>query len=393
MRILHIVGTISPHAGGPTEAIKMLIRHAPAGTHSEVATLDDPDALFLGELPFSVHALGSRSGSWYSPRLGPWLRAHRDRFDGAIVHGLWEYTGLAARRAFAGHLPFAIFAHGMLDPYFKDAFPNKHRKKWLYWLASEHWNLRAAHRVLFTTELERNLASESFFLHQWQSAVVPLGAEAPPAHSEATRKAFFTHCPEVEGKRFLLFLGRINHKKGCDLLVQAFAEQAAAAPDLHLVMAGPDPDGWQPALQAIAFAAGCGHRVHWPGMLRGSAKWGAFAASEAFILPSHQENFGIAAVEAIASGKPVLLSRPVNLAPDLVEAGCALSEGDTLKGTKRLIARWLALPAETRGAMGERGRALFARRFQMERNTRAILQTLQVAPAETAVSAPALEAR
>ena len=120
----------------------MIIRYRPPGYEAEVATLDSPDAPFLGEFPFQVHALGNRRKSWYSPRLVPWLRSNRDRFDGIIVHGLWEFTGLAALLAMAGHKPFLVFTHGMLDPYFKRRYPLKHLKKWVYWLLAQYWVLR-----------------------------------------------------------------------------------------------------------------------------------------------------------------------------------------------------------------------------------------------------------
>lgn len=393
MRVLHVVGTISPDAGGPTEAIRMLIHHAPAHYRSEVATLDSPQAPFLAELPFPVHALGALKGGWYSSGLGTWLRANRDRFDGVVVHGLWEYTGMAVRRALAGQVPYVVFAHGMLDPYFKRRFPNKHRKKWLYWVVSEYWNLRGADRVLFTTELERELAAQSFWLRQWRSLVVPLGSETPPANTAGLADAFLDRCPAVQGKRFLLFLGRFHPKKGCDLLVRAFSAVADAAPDVHLVMAGPDPDGWSDELQRMVTQAGLADRVHWPGMLRGDEKWGAFSACDAFILPSHQENFGIAAVEAIASGRPALLTYPVNLAPELVKAGCALSEPDTLQGITSLLQRWLALSVDEQQHMGNTARAVYAQRFGMERNTRAVLEALRPASATPGLSAAAWEPR
>lgn len=374
MRILHIVGTINPAAGGPSEAIRMLIRYAPDGYTAELATLDDPAAPFLSDLPFPVHALGGSRKRWYSPRFVPWLRANQGHFDGVIVHGLWEYTGLGAMLAFAGRIPYVVFAHGMLDPWFRRTFPAKHAKKWLYWLPAEYWVLRRAHRVLFTTALERDLAEQSFGLHRWRSLVVPLGSEPPPAAFHELVRAFHQHCPDLAGKRFLLFLGRIHPKKGCDLLTHAFAETAAAYPDLHLVMAGPDPSSWRAELEVPLARAGVADRVHWPGMLRGEAKWGALAACEAFILPSHQENFGIAAVEALASGKPVLLADPVNIAPDVKAAGCALVQPDTLEGTRKLLQGWLALPAEQRRAMSCRALATFQQCYDMRRNTEAILR-------------------
>ena len=267
MRILHIVGSIDPAAGGPTEAIRMLVRYAPEGYTAELATLNDPAEPFLRDLPFPVHALGRTRKSWYAPRLLPWLRANRHRFDGVVVHGLWEYTGLAALLAFRGKLPYVVFPHGMLDPWFKRAFPNKHRKKWLYWLSAEYWVLRGAYRVLFTTALERDLAEESFFLRRWEPMVVALGAEPPPADRRTLLNAFHARCPELAGSRFVLFLGRIHLKKGCDLLVRAFAEVAETDPELHLVMAGPDPSRWQEELKAGIAGLGGANCVHWPGML------------------------------------------------------------------------------------------------------------------------------
>lgn len=382
MRILHIVGTVSPAAGGPTEVIKMLIRYAPPGYTAELATLDDPAAPFLRELPFPVHALGSARKRWFRPALLRWLRKNRDRFDGVVVHGLWEFTGLAALLATDKMSGYVVFTHGMLDPYFKRIFPAKHAKKWLYWLPAEYWVLRRARRVLFTTAVERDLAAESFWLHRWTPMVAPIGSEPPPADARSLLEAFHAACPEVAGRRFLLFLGRINEKKGCDLLVRAFAELSAAHPDLHLVMAGPDPGGWRQRLETMATDCNCADRVHWPGMLLGEAKWGAFAACEAFVLPSHQENFGVAVVEALASGRAVLLTRPVNIAQDLEADGCALVEPDTQQGVTRLLARWLALSSAEQTAMARRGRDTFQRRYDMRRNAEAILRVFE-SPSES----------
>jgi glycosyltransferase involved in cell wall biosynthesis len=391
MKILHIVGTIDPAAGGPSEAIRMLIRYAPECYTSELATLDDPAAPFLRDLSFPVHALGGPKKRWHSSRFLPWLRLNRERFDGVIVHGLWEYTGLGAMRAFSGHTPYVVFAHGMLDPWFKRTFPAKHLKKWLYWLPFEYWVLRRAHRVLFTTALERDLAAQSFWMHRWRPMVVPLGSERAPAARETLLQAFDQRCPELRGKRFLLFLGRIHPKKGCDLLTEAFAELAPLHPDLHLLMAGPDPGNWRAQLEPALAAAGVADRVHWPGMLQGNAKWGAFAACEAFVLPSHQENFGIAAVEALASAKPVLLAHPVNIAPDVERAGCALVEADTLEGTRALLTRWLALSPAERHAMSDRALATFEQHYDMRHNAEAILKVFEQPSAGT--EAPVSEPR
>lgn len=393
MRILHIVGTVSPAAGGPTEVIRMLVRYAPPGYSSELATLDDPAASFLRELPFPVHALGGPQKRWFRPALVRWLRKNRGRFDGVIVHGLWEFTGLAARLTVAKRPGYVVFTHGMLDPYFKRAFPAKHLKKWIYWIPAEYWVLRGARKVLFTTAAERDLAAQSFWLHNWNPMVVPIGAEAPPPDTSALLAAFQAACPEVAGRRFLLFLGRINEKKGCDLLVRAFAELSAMQPDLHLVMAGPDPSHWRERLEALTADCNCADRIHWPGLLLGDAKWGAFAACEAFVLPSHQENFGVAVVEALASGRPVLLTHPVNIAQDLETDGCAFVEEDTQQGITRLLARWLATTPAQRAEMAQLARESFERRYDMRRNAEAILRVFENPDGVQPEATPLTEAR
>ncbi len=159
-------------------------------------------------------------------------------------------------------------------------------------------------------------------------------------------------------------------------------------------MAGPDPGHWRERLEAIAAELGCADRIHWPGMLLGDAKWGAFAACEAFVLPSHQENFGVAVVEALASGRPVLLTDPVNISQDLAADGCALVEPDTQEGVRRLLTRWLALSPEQRAEMAERARESFVRRYDMRRNAEAILRVFEdPGTAQPSHASPLPEAR
>ena len=369
MRVLHIIGTLNPTSGGPAAALSMLIEFSRAGHMSEAVTLDDPASSFLNHLAFPVTALGpTRTKFGYSPRLVPWLRDNTSRFDAIVVHGLWQYCGIAAWRAFSGNLPYFVFAHGMLDPYFKRAFPFKHLKKWAYWIAAEFWVLRSASNVLFTCAEEERLARESFWLHSWSPAVVPYGSRTPDLDLTDSAMDFHERFPHLKGRRYLLFLGRIDPKKGCDLLIKAFIAVAASDPQLDLVMAGPDETRWRPQLEESLQSAGLSHRVHWTGMLGGSQKWGAFATSEAFILPSHQENFGIAVAEALSCGLPALLSDKVNIAPQIMADHAGLMETDTLQGTTNLLLRWMKMSQTERERMGVNALACFQLRFDMKVN-------------------------
>ena len=382
IRILHIIGTLNPAAGGPSESVRVLLSFGPIGYTGEVVTLDSPEQPYSDDIPFPVHALGPINTVYgYTRKLLPWLIANRDRFDGVVVNGLWQYCGLAAWLALRGRKPYVVFTHGMLDPYFKHRFPRKHMKKWAYWLLAEYWILRGAYRVLFTTNEESRLAEQSFWLHRWKGFVVPYGASRPPGEGAVLREAFYSECPEMRGRRFLLYLGRIHPKKGCDLLIRAFVKLAASDPDLHLMMAGPDFEDWSETLREVVVEAGLSERVHWPGMLRGEVKWGSFFASEAFILPSHQENFGIAVAEALGCGRAVLLADKINIAREIADGGAGLMELDTQEGTDHLIRRWIAMPAEQREAMHRQALATFNAHYDMRKNAVTIIRLFEGAVA------------
>jgi glycosyltransferase involved in cell wall biosynthesis len=367
MRLLHVIHGLSPSDGGPPENLRQLARaFKEVGVEIEVLSQDPPDASYLARYPFRIYPIGRPLTSYgYSRKLLAWLKAHAREYDGVVVEGLWQFNGYAVHSALAGKAPYLVFTHGMLDPWFQSTYPFKHIKKYIYWFLIQYAVLRDAFRVVFTTEREEQLATISFRPHAWKSVVVPLGTNRPEGDPSQQQATFHSACPGVRGRRFLLFLGRIHEKKGCDLLIEAFARVAAEVPDLDIVMAGPDQVGLRAKLEQMAGSRGIGARIHWPGMLEGDAKWGAFHASEAFILPSHQENFGIAIAEAIACGKPVLISDKINIWHYVTEDGVGFVEQDTIDGTERLLRSWLALTSGEKQCMASRTDASFEKRFSM----------------------------
>jgi glycosyltransferase involved in cell wall biosynthesis len=373
------------------------------GEGIEVVCGDNPDETFLTSIACPVHALGpSYLGRFgFSPRLWTWLHRNAHRFDGIVMNGIWTFPDLAVRSAARrAQKPYGIFAHGALDPWFNRTYPLKHLKKILYW-PFQYAVLRDARAVFFTSGTERDLAKTSFRPNRWNSVVVPIGINDPeerrkkPEVSRADgverRKlhrgdpaeqiaAFYSMLPELRGRPYLLFLGRIHEKKGCDLLLRAFARTAASHPEADLVIAGPDQAGLKLRLQRMAEKLGIASRVHWPGMIGGDIKWGALRASDAFVLPSHQENFGVAVIESLAVGRPVLISNQVNIWPDIEADGVGLVEEDTLEGTERLLRRWFNLPPAERAAMATRARASFIKRYAMKRA--AVVINRQFSPSE-----------
>ncbi len=381
MKVLRVISSINPQGGGPIEGVKQL--QGPLeqlGVDVEIVCCDAPDAPWLAAsgLPV-VHALGPAKSSYaYAPRLLPWLRENASRFDAVIVNGIWQYHGMAVRKALAGTgVPYFVFTHGMLDPWFKHTYPLKHLKKWLYWPWGEYRVLRDARAVIFTCEEERLLARQSFWLYRANEAVTAYGTSSPPANGDELAQRFLEANTHLRDKRIVLFLSRIHEKKGCDLLLDAFAKVAASDQRLHLVMAGPDQTGWTATLRVQAEKLGIADRISWPGMLQGDDKWGAFYAAEVFCLPSHQENFGIVVAEALACGKPVLISNKVNIWREIEADQAGFIDDDTVDGTVRNLQRWLALNADGYAESSARARQCFMSRFHIRRAAERLVEIIQ----------------
>jgi glycosyltransferase involved in cell wall biosynthesis len=378
MRILHTVRSVNPEGGGVIETVKQFSRVLEQQGHDvTIASLDGPDDAWVKNCPHRVEALGpSRSNYGRSPHFVPWLRKNAAVFDAVIVNGLWQYSSFGVWKALRGSgRRYFVFPHGMLDPWFKRTYPLKHAKKWLYWPWAEYRVLRDAEAVLFTCEQERRLARESFWLYRAHERVVPLGIARPSGDALAQRELFLTEFPQCRGKRIVLFLGRIHEKKGCDLLIRGFAAVAAQCPELQLVMAGPEQQN-STQWRQLADKLGLPDRIVWTGMLTGDLKWGALRSAEVFALPSHQENFGIAVVEALACAVPVLISREVNIWREIVESGAGVSEPDTVEGTTQLLRSWLAKSPSEREHMRAMAQRCFADRFEINRATALLLSVL-----------------
>lgn len=377
VRILHVIGSVDPASGGPIEGV-IRQHQAQSGLGArEVLTLDSPNAPFIRDCPLVVHAMGpatyepagrsrfKRFG--YTPRLVPWLKAHVRDYDVVVVNGLWNYSSVGASQVLpdAG-VPYFVFSHGMMDPWFRRTYPFKHLQKQLSWLAWEGRLVRGAKALLFTTEEEKQLAEGQFWGHGYTPLVAGYGTARPPSPTPEQAAAFRERHPGDANRPYFLFMSRIHQKKGIDLLIEAFGRCAAERPDLDLVIAGPDRDNMVSAFREQSRALGVEQRIHWVGMLSGDAKWGALYGAEAYILPSHQENFGISVAEALGCGAPVLITDKINIWREIKAASAGLVEPDTLDGVERLLRQAFALSPEERARMGQAGKAAFAEHFDVQ---------------------------
>ncbi len=284
--------------------------------------------------------------------------------DGAIpqadivhIHSLYLFhVWYAARVCRKAGVPYLLRPHGTLDPFLRE---RGKLKKALVGLAFQNRVIRDAAALHFTAEEEMRLAAPYTF--GAKGVVVPNGLDMGEYASLPAPGGFLARHPELAGTKPVLFLSRINFKKGLDVLIPAFAKALAADPALRLVIAGPD-DGYKATAEGFARDAGVADRIVWTGMLAGDEKKQAFVDCTAFALPSWSENFGIAIVEAMACGAPVIVSDRVNIWREISNAGAGLVSPPDID---HVAAHILLLAGDRPRAqrMGEAGRRLAAERF------------------------------
>lgn len=365
LRVLHVVSSLDRRAGGTVTAVAGLARaQADAGARVAVVTsfTHGEDLGMLGELRSAgvvaeaVGPVGRRLGRW-NARAQKRLSAMVTQCDVVHIHACWEEIQHRAARA-ASHAgkPYVFAPHGMLDPW---SLSQRAWKKRLYLAMRLRRDLNHAARLHVTTRAEGDLLAPLRLTPP--RLVMPNGlnleefARMPPRGQWRAQRNISAEKPLV------LFLGRIHPKKGFDLLIPAMAQLT----DLPwtLAIAGPDEGGYLNQVKKLISQHQLDDRVVCTGMLLGSEKFGALHDADLFVLPSYQENFGIAVVESLAAGTPVMISESVNLAHEVREG----QVGDVVALNPEAIAASLRASLTNQHAPGTEGLRSRAQAFAFER--------------------------
>ena len=385
--ILHIVASMDPQGGGVCQAVKDIITGLEQQEiSSEVLCFDLPDAQFLKGASFPIHALGPTQSPYaYSPKLKVWLSEHMMHYEVLIIHGLWLYNTYGTYRIWnqfkKKEIPamprLYIMPHGMLDPYFQKA-PDRRLKALrnsVFWRLFERKAINGADGLLFTCEEELLLARKTFSSYHPRAELnVGLGTSPPPPFETDFEDAFYKAVPKLDNKPFLLFLSRIHPKKGVDLLIGAYLQILNRNPEVpDLVVAGP---GLESDYGCAMLELGKHPKIHFPGMLTGPKKWGAFYGCEAFILPSHQENFGIVVAEALACGRPVLISNKINIWREVEAGEGGLVFQDSLECTLKALTRFLTLNSIKTEELGKHASDTFLKHFEITQAAKTMITKL-----------------
>ena len=383
MNVLHVIPSFAPRYGGPIVAAVGLTRELARRGHDVTVATTNVDG--PGELDVPLNRPVPMDGVdvWYFPIQRPrWYhfsapmgRALRELVRGSdVVHihsvFLWPTTVAAFWCRRLG-VPYLLRTTGSLDPvalskrYVGLRVSTASRaKKWLYLRTVGSLDLGGAAALHFTSEAEMESARRLRLSPEGR--VIPLGVDEPPIPGIDDWASVRRQYPSLEGRKIVLFLSRLDPKKGLDMLAEAAGTLAESRDDFSVVVAGGGAPEFEAEVRAIYDRHGLSERTVFTGMVVGDDKWRLLRAADVFVLPSRHENFGIAVVEAMASGTPVVISDQVDIHREVAEAGAGLVTTLEPADVAGAIGRLLDDP-DAAERMGRAGEALAARRYSWER--------------------------
>jgi len=326
MRVLHVIPSLSATSGGPSFALPAMaesLHHR--GIHVTVVTTDDHGrGLHIDGITCGVPITREFDSIIYFPKqtefykcslpMYSWLSEHIHEFDLVHIHAVFSFSSLMAGRVAARNkVPYIVRPLGVLNRW---GMENRRRLlKSISFRLFDFPFLKKAAAMHYTSRMEMEEVSR-FGLHNIQ-CVIPVGLDLEPFRQLPPRQIFSQAFPETANTRNLLYLSRIDAKKGLDLLIPAFAQISRRHADIRLVVCGGGDPAYLEKLKAMASDLGISQKVTWTGPVNGDLRLSALAAAEIFVLPSYSENFGIALLEAMAAGLPCVSTDQVALAVEV----------------------------------------------------------------------------
>lgn len=387
MRVLHVLPSLAPSYGGPSAALIGLSRAlSMRQVYSETVTTDlgyeGTHAFDYGGLakfngvnvryfPRRLHTLLPRDFA-LSPRLARWLKTNIRDYDIVNIHGLFSYpTTVAANIAYRAGVPYVIRPCGMLDPW---CLGQSRLKKSAYLRFFDDRLLRHAAAISFTSQEEAKLAHK--VKHQPYGVVIPLGIN-PIEEFSAEIEDFSL----LRNKKVVLFLSRLDKKKGLDLLMSSLVHLKKTRDDFLCVIAGSGPADYEAQLRAEVKSRKLEDVVWFSGFVEGDRKRQLLKAATCFVLPSYQENFGISVAEAMAAGCPVVISNQVNIHREISASSAGLVVRCDVDELSRALDELLSNEA-MRVRMGINGQKLVREQYNWDKISEEVLSLYQTCIAQ-----------
>ena len=339
MKVLHVIPSIAPVRGGPSQAVLAMVKALRyRGVDAEIVTTNDNGNEFL-DVPLRKRIIYQDVPVWFLPRfalpmkefifsgdLTKWLWQHIGDYDLVHNHYLFSYASSCAGLFARLHkIPYMVRTIGQLTPW---ALAQSHLKKQIYTSLIERHNLNHA-RAIHCTALGEAEDVRNFGI-KTQTIVLPLGVDRADILPNAKSQLRHTYGIPDE-RQIVLFLSRLHYKKRPDLLIESFAKIIATNPDTQLVMAGSGEKEYVRHLQQIVAKHNLSDRVTFTGFVTGNDKQLLFQGSDIFALPSYSENFGIVVAEATIAGLPVVITPGVQISPEIAAANAGMVINDEIE--------------------------------------------------------------
>jgi glycosyltransferase involved in cell wall biosynthesis len=372
MKILIVIPALGSVYGGPSKCVIELAQalgkrgveiDIVATTANGSASLDVSTKTWITEKYYRVQYFPYWDFLDYkiSISLTLWLFQHITDYDLVHTNALFSYPVLPAHWACQLHrIPYIMTPHGMLEPW---ALAYKSGKKFFYFALLEKPALQRASAIqmLASTEARR---IEALNLKA-PLVVVPNGIHYQDFEAPTNPELFYELFPHTRNKTLILFLGRIDPKKGLDLLATAFAKIHAQFPQTHLIIAGPDNIDFSKTVQSYFAAEKCLDAVTFTGMISGSLKYAALAAANLYVAPSYSEGFSVSVLEGMAAKLPCVITTGCNF-PEVIAAQAAMVvDIDADKIAKALI--WCLENPEQAKLIGNRARQFIFEKYTWEK--------------------------
>ena len=386
MRVLHVIPSLAAVHGGPSVALSLIARSlVQAGVEVDVATTDDDGpGRRIAEVASGQRVEREGYGTCFFPKqsefykvslpFSHWLSRNAQRYDLIHIHALFSYLSTsAARIARRRQVPYIVRPLGVLNEW---GIKNRRRiLKSASFRFVEAPILRHASAIHYTSRIEQEEAERSG-ASAGKAVIIPLGIEIDKYRNLPGPERFLDRFPQLRGRSVVLFLSRIDPKKGLDLLLPAFATASKRHPSAVLVVAGNGEKSYVRSLQGKASELGIAADILWPGHLGETDKLSALAAATVFVLPSYSENFGIALVEALAAGLPCITTTGVAIAGEISAADAGIVAEPKIDSLACALDRLLS-DLELRRKYADRGQNLAHNRFFAERMSQALLSLYQ----------------
>ncbi len=372
LRVLHVISSMAPEAGGPPVVVSGLTAAlARRGHRVSIASVhqgDGPGPPHVAIAPgVSLHSFPADGPGGYgkSAQLDDWLTKHMNEFDVLHLHGVWQFATFAAARAcWKRNVPYLSLPHGMLDQY--SVRHRSYLKKRVYWKMRERSVQAKASAVhcLNRAEIRRAVP----WIRHFPKVVVGNGISEAELSDLPPRGQFRAAHPEIAERRIALFLSRLHPKKGLERLIPAWRSLADRMPSAALLIAGSGDKDYTDLLDRLIGQHGLQNHVIRIGQVNGRDRWRALVDADVFVLPSHQEGFSMAITEAMAACCPVVVTEECNF-DEIRDASPGPSgviiEGGNMTAFVDAAARLLSNPEEGK-RMGANGAALVRERFTWE---------------------------